>query len=609
MATNMIRQVQVGATNYDINSVRTGGILYGRVDGTSTATAFTATVEGLDGVTEYYDGLTIFLKNGVVTSASGFTVNINGLGAKPVYSNMAAATADTTIFNVNYTMMFIYDTQRVSGGCWICYRGYNSDTNTIAYQVRHQTSNKPVSSQLGRYRLIFNSADGTKYVPANSSNSTSATAAKTVPLTPIDPFGEILYYGYTTVIAANSKPGATYLFSQHNAVTLGYSFNRTGAALTLTTSLPVYICCTPQADGSAIIDANNPFVQGLPSSDDGKIYIFLGIATAATTIELLPEHPVYYYKNNGIRLWSAQPSYTAADPAAVKIGRDVFGNVVIGGELNLGDVGGVSPMKFKGTIGQSGGAGVVAAVPTSDVSEGDTWKIIEENKIIGASASTTGSQFTAKVGDLIISTLGGSSPKWTLVPSGDEPTGTVTSVAVANATNGGLTISGSPVTSSGTINVGHSNVLGSAQTTQAVYPIAIDKNGHISSYGSAVTIPTDPVLTVANADGTDSFELDHGSTMYYYASNALSTSTTLTGGSFPTIDTNKFSGGSAASWTSSLGSNSATAANPTTLTITFNGGSPASISSGFYSGGSFPTLNQETVEVIAGLVNDLPQPM
>lgn len=68
--------------------------------------------------------------------------------------------------------------------------------------------------------------------------------------------------------------------------------------------------------------------------------------------------------------------------------------------------------------------------------------------------------------------------------------GTVTSVGVANATDGGLNVSGSPITSSGTISVGHSNVLASAQTTSGIYPIKIDKNGHISEYGNAVSIPT-----------------------------------------------------------------------------------------------------------------------
>lgn len=79
-----------------------------------------------------------------------------------------------------------------------------------------------------------------------------------------------------------------------------------------------------------------------------------------------------------------------------------------------------------------------------------------------------------------------------LLGSGDIPVGggSVTSVGATNATNGGLSISGSPVTTSGTITIGHSNILSSAQTTQAVYPIKIDKNGHISAYGSAVTIPT-----------------------------------------------------------------------------------------------------------------------
>lgn len=63
--------------------------------------------------------------------------------------------------------------------------------------------------------------------------------------------------------------------------------------------------------------------------------------------------------------------------------------------------------------------------------------------------------------------------------------GTVTSVSVANATNGGLSVSGNPITGAGTINIGHSNVLANAQTTNGIYPIKIDKNGHITEYGTA----------------------------------------------------------------------------------------------------------------------------
>lgn len=107
--------------------IRASGIPYGECDSTSTATDFTATVPG---VYELTDGTCMWLKNGVVTSASGFTININGLGDKPVYSNLAAATRDTTLFNVNYTMLFVYDSDRVEGGCWICYRGYDSSSSS-----------------------------------------------------------------------------------------------------------------------------------------------------------------------------------------------------------------------------------------------------------------------------------------------------------------------------------------------------------------------------------------------------------------------------------------------------------------------------------------------
>lgn len=129
------------------------------------------------------------------------------------------------------------------------------------------------------------------------------------------------------------------------------------------------------------------------------------------------------------------------------------------------------PMVFKGSVGTSG---TVTSLPTAAATnEGWTYKVI-----------TSLSSPAAKVGDTVIS----NGSNWVVIPSGDEPSGTVTSIGVSNATNGGLTISGSPITSSGTITIGHSNVLSSAQTTQAVYPIKIDKNGHISSYGTAINL-------------------------------------------------------------------------------------------------------------------------
>lgn len=284
---------------------RAGKIPFGRCDSTSTSTVFTATVDGL---TELTDGTCVMLENGVVTSASGWTLNVNGLGAKPVYTNLAAATRDTTIFNINYTMLFVYDSQRVSGGAWVCYRGYNSDNNTIGYQLRTNSTAMPTITRTRYYRLLFTSADGTKWVPANTGYDNSATSKKTVNSNAIDPFGRIVYMSGTTNVNAGSNVGATVVWDRY-AFGLGYSFNSTGAALTLTYPAPVYVKCTPQASGSAVIDSTTPIVQALPSSNDGRIYIYLGMAYSATNVELVDSHPVYWHDGTGIRLWTgAEPS-------------------------------------------------------------------------------------------------------------------------------------------------------------------------------------------------------------------------------------------------------------------------------------------------------------
>ena len=292
----------------------TAGIPFGQVDSTSTSTAFTATV---DGITELVDGVCVFLMNGVVTSASGFTIDINGLGAKPVYSTLAAATRATTLFNVAYTLLLVFNSKRVSGGCWDAYYGYDSNTNTIGYQLRTNSTTMPTLDKFYRYRLLFTAADRHHFVPANTSTSTNATASRTVNQRPIDPFGAIYYYGHTTAINANANPSTSYMWTQYN-FNLGYSFNRTGSALTLANHAPVYIKCTPQSDGSAIIDPDTPYVQSLPSAADGKIFIHLGIASGAETVELAPVHPAYCFRNGQIRLWTGNvenelPAVTSED--------------------------------------------------------------------------------------------------------------------------------------------------------------------------------------------------------------------------------------------------------------------------------------------------------
>lgn len=279
----------------------TAAIPYGECDNTSTATNFTVTVPG---IRELVSGVCCLVRNGVITSASGCKLNVNGLGAKPIYSSMAAATAVTTAWNVSYTMLFVYDgtNTRVSGGCWVMYYGIDNNTNTIGYQVRTNSYSMPMTSVVYRYRLLFTSADHAHFVPANNSTSTNATTNRSVCQDPIDPHGPIVYYGATASVNQGSRPAVASLWQQYQ-VTLGYSFVK-GSALQMTPWAPVYLMCAPQSDGSAIIDSTTPWVQALPNTNDGKIYIFLGVAYSETALELNMLHPVYYHDGTAIRIWT-----------------------------------------------------------------------------------------------------------------------------------------------------------------------------------------------------------------------------------------------------------------------------------------------------------------
>lgn len=122
------------------------------------------------------------------------------------------------------------------------------------------------------------------------------------------------------------------------------------------------------------------------------------------------------------------------------------------------------------------------------------------------------------------------------VPTSGGGGGSVTAVDVSNATNGGLSVSGSPITTSGTITIGHNNVLSSAQTTQAVYPIKIDKNGHVSAYGTAVTsMPASDVSAWAKASSKPTYTASEV--------GALPSTTVIpsagTGTSYPAMDGTK----------------------------------------------------------------------
>lgn len=97
----------------------------------ATANAFTVTIPGITALT---DGMIVHVRFNAAT-ASGATLNVNGLGAHAIYYRTATAVT-THIVKDNYVTL-IYD---ASAGHWVMLFSYDADSNTIGYQVRTNSS-------------------------------------------------------------------------------------------------------------------------------------------------------------------------------------------------------------------------------------------------------------------------------------------------------------------------------------------------------------------------------------------------------------------------------------------------------------------------------------
>ena len=80
----------------------------------------------------------------------------------------------------------------------------------------------------------------------------------------------------------------------------------------------------------------------------------------------------------------------------------------------------------------------------AELNKGYTYKVITNYTNKGTEDKCP----TCKIGDMIIS----NGSAWVVIPSGDEPSGTVTSIAT------GTGLSGGPITSSGTISINRTTV-------------------------------------------------------------------------------------------------------------------------------------------------------
>lgn len=427
----------------------------------------------------------------------------------------------------------------------------NELQNSVIQNLAAAPSN-PVAGQIyfNTTQKAFYIYDGTKWVKMNdkegsvtSVNLSSSDSTLTVTGGPITSSGTIDVKHANSVTAKTTQGLYPIAFDAHGHIT------GAGAAQTIPTKVSElnndegYITGIDSSDittalGYTPYNSSNPdgFISGITGSD---------VTTA------LGYTPYNATNPNGYITSSALPKKLTdlTNDLSYMTAYNATSNKIATAADLAGIAGG---MYFKGTIGAGGTAG--SNLPTSGVSIGDTYRISSKGTYNGESC---------EVGDLFIATA--TTPTWAYIPSGNDAAvtsitagtgltggtitstgtiglatsgvtagtyngitvdqygrvtgavdegytdneGTVTSVGLTNATNGGLTVSGSPITTNGTITVGHTNVLAKAQTTSAVYPIKIDKNGHISEYGTAVTILKKYATTLTGDNSKTSFTVTH----------------------------------------------------------------------------------------------------
>lgn len=238
---NLINQIQIGNTTYDIGYPLVEG------GGTTDATAKTSTWTGsCDGITSYYDGLTIRYKVGVAGQTTT-TLNINGLGAKRIYR--FNTTSLTTQFPVGSIINLVYHAD-LNDGCWMCndYDANTTYTNASLGQgigaCTTATATAAKAVTLSSYSLTTGGIVAVRFtnaVPANATMNINGKGAKSI------------YYKGNSIVdgVINAGEVATFIYDGTRYHLLTVDRNRFFTSL-----VPYGTQIT--ASSSATVDLNSP---------------------------------------------------------------------------------------------------------------------------------------------------------------------------------------------------------------------------------------------------------------------------------------------------------------------------------------------------------------
>lgn len=178
------------------------------------------------------------------------------------------------------------------------------DANDANYYNREYYVYRYSVSDIYRYQILLENKEG-KLVPVNNINNSVATTKTYNTTDEFDPFGQIYYYNSTSSITSRTASLPNGALYRQYLCDMRYSFNIGGYdVVTLVTNYkPFYLVAVPQSNGMAKI-YSDAWTQDLPTTEDGRIYIYLGYfypETQTYRLALSLQHPVFWYKDGDIR--------------------------------------------------------------------------------------------------------------------------------------------------------------------------------------------------------------------------------------------------------------------------------------------------------------------
>ena len=121
--------------------------------------------------------------------------------------------------------------------------------------------------------------------------------------------GKVLYSSGSGAQTSNSSLDTYYNYIEgvttsaiYDAYPLDFRYS-TNCATTLTAQRPVYLVGTVENDGLFHLDVSQWWTQTIPTYEDGKVYVYLGITYGTYQLWLATENPAYVYYNDEFILY------------------------------------------------------------------------------------------------------------------------------------------------------------------------------------------------------------------------------------------------------------------------------------------------------------------